>query len=62
MTEANELVHLAYVNPETGTECLPVLGFSSIMLRPGEMARRRAARLPRCCIWSRAKSKPKSTA
>ncbi|MGV6477386.1 cupin domain-containing protein [Azotobacter vinelandii] len=31
-----ELVQLAYVNPETGTECLPTLGFSAIMLRPGE--------------------------
>jgi gentisate 1,2-dioxygenase len=30
------MVHLAYVNPETGAECLPVLGFSAIMLRPGE--------------------------
>lgn len=39
MTEANEVVHLAYVNPETGVECLPVLGFSSIMLRPGEKAK-----------------------
>jgi gentisate 1,2-dioxygenase len=39
VTEANELVHLAYVNPQTGAECLPVLGFSSIMLRPGETAR-----------------------
>jgi len=29
-------VHLAYVNPETGAECLPVLGFSALMLRPGE--------------------------
>lgn len=32
----DELVHLAYVNPETGEECMPVLGFSAIMLRPGE--------------------------
>ena len=31
-----ELVQLAYVNPETGEECMPVLGFSAIMLRPGE--------------------------
>ena len=31
-----ELVHLAYVNPETGRECMPVLGFSALMLRPGE--------------------------
>lgn len=29
-------VHLAYVNPETGGECLPTLGFSAILLRPGE--------------------------
>jgi gentisate 1,2-dioxygenase len=29
-------VHLAYVNPETGGECLPILGFSAQMLRPGE--------------------------
>lgn len=35
-TEAGEPVHLAYVNPETGGECLPTLGFSSLMLRPGE--------------------------
>ena len=39
VTEANELVHLAYVNPQTGAECLPVLGFSALMLRPGETAR-----------------------
>ena len=31
-----EAVQLAYVNPETGAECMPVLGFSAIMLRPGE--------------------------
>jgi gentisate 1,2-dioxygenase len=29
-------VQLAYINPETGRECMPVLGFSAIMLRPGE--------------------------
>ena len=29
-------VHLAYVNPETGAECLPILGFSAQMIRPGE--------------------------
>lgn len=38
VTGAKEMVHLAYVNPETGMECLPVLGFSAIMLRPGETA------------------------
>ena len=32
----NEPIQLAYVNPETGEECMPVLGFSAIMLRPGE--------------------------
>ena len=29
-------VHLAYVNPLTGEECLPTLGCSVLMLRPGE--------------------------
>ncbi len=38
VTGADEMIHLAYVNPQTGLECLPVLGFSSIMLRPGETA------------------------
>lgn len=32
----DELVQLAYVNPVTGQPCLPILGFSAIMLRPGE--------------------------
>jgi gentisate 1,2-dioxygenase len=36
VTPKAELVQLAYVNPETGRECMPVLGFSAIMLRPGE--------------------------
>ena len=36
VTPKGELVQLAYVNPETGRECMPVLGFSAIMLRPGE--------------------------
>lgn len=36
VTPADDMVHLAYVNPETGAECLPVLGFSALMLRPGE--------------------------
>jgi gentisate 1,2-dioxygenase len=29
-------VHLAYVNPSTGEECLPTLGCSALMLRPAE--------------------------
>jgi gentisate 1,2-dioxygenase len=45
VTDRTETVQLAYVNPQTGIECLPVLGFSAIMLRPGETAqpRRRSA-------------------
>jgi len=35
---SGQMAHLAYVNPETGQECLPVLGFSALMLRPGEEA------------------------
>ncbi len=31
-----EPVQLAYVNPETGQECMPTLGFSALMLRPNE--------------------------
>lgn len=37
-TDRDEAVHLAYVNPETGEECLPILGFSAQMLRAGEEA------------------------
>lgn len=41
----DELVQLAYVNPTTGQPCLPILGFSALMLRPGEehALRRRSA-------------------
>ena len=35
-TASGQAVQLAYVNPETGGECLPTLGFSALMLRPGE--------------------------
>ena len=35
----DESVRLAYINPETGRECLPTLGFSALMLRPGEEIR-----------------------
>jgi gentisate 1,2-dioxygenase len=35
-TPTGEIVQLAYVNPETGEECLPILGFSAQMIRPGE--------------------------
>lgn len=38
-TAMGEPVQLAYVNPESGVECLPTLGFSAIMLRPGEVLR-----------------------
>ena len=36
VTAPGEATQLAYVNPETGQECMPTLGFSAIMLRPGE--------------------------
>ncbi len=36
VTDTGTPVQLAYVNPETGAECMPVLGFSALMLRPGE--------------------------
>lgn len=36
VVNTGDAVQLAYINPETGTECLPVLGFSALMLRPGE--------------------------
>jgi len=39
VTAKSDAVQLAYVNPETGAECMPVLGFSAIMLRPGETLR-----------------------
>ncbi|HEU0202635.1 MAG TPA: cupin domain-containing protein [Burkholderiaceae bacterium] len=39
VTPKAEPVHVAYVNPETGQECLPTLGFSALMLRPGEELR-----------------------
>lgn len=39
ITPKNSAVQLAYVNPETGEECMPVLGFSVLMLRPGETLR-----------------------
>lgn len=35
----DEPVHLAYVNPLTGEECLPTLGCSVLMLRPREERR-----------------------
>lgn len=31
-----EIVQVAYVNPETGKDCQQVLGFSALMLRPGQ--------------------------
>ena len=35
-TPAGQPVQLGYVHPETGAECLPTLGFSALLLRPGE--------------------------
>ncbi len=39
VVDRNSMVQLAYINPETGAECMPILGFSAMMLRPGETAR-----------------------
>jgi gentisate 1,2-dioxygenase len=36
VTPRGECAHLAYVNPETGAECLPTLGFSAMRLAPRE--------------------------
>lgn len=36
-SDPQDPVQLAYVNPETGQECLPILGFSALALRPGEV-------------------------
>ncbi len=33
---ARECVQLAYLNPETGADALQILGFSALMLRPGQ--------------------------
>lgn len=44
----DETLQLAYVDPETGKECLPILGFSALALRPGESwkpARRSASQV-----------------
>jgi len=35
----NEAVELSYVNPETGESCLPTIGFTAMLLRPGETVR-----------------------
>ena len=35
-TAADALVEVAYVNPETGADCLETVAFSALMLRPGE--------------------------
>jgi gentisate 1,2-dioxygenase len=32
-------IELDYVNPETGTSCLPTMGFTAMMLKPGEPVR-----------------------
>lgn len=38
-SDDGEAVELDYVNPETGQSCLPVLGFTAMMLKPGETVR-----------------------
>jgi gentisate 1,2-dioxygenase len=34
-----ETAELDYINPETGQSCLPTIGFTAMMVRPGETAR-----------------------
>ncbi len=34
-----ETAELDYINPETGQSCLPTMGFTAMMLRPGESVR-----------------------
>lgn len=46
-SDPSETAQLAYVNPETGQECLPILGFSAMVLRPGETY------MPRRCSASK---------
>ncbi len=36
ITAAGEPIHVAYINPQSGAECLASMGFSALMLRPGE--------------------------
>jgi gentisate 1,2-dioxygenase len=38
-TPRGEAVELDYVNPETGESCLPTMGFTAFMLRPGDAAK-----------------------
>lgn len=38
-TDDEDAVELDYVNPETGDSCLPTLGFTAMMLRPGQDVR-----------------------
>ena len=38
-TGRDKPIHLAYINPLSGEACLPFLGFSALMLRPGETLR-----------------------
>ena len=35
----SQAVELDYINPESGQSCLPTMGFTAMMLRPGETAR-----------------------
>ncbi len=39
--DGSEAVELDDINPETGQSCLPTMGFTAMMLRPGEVARPR---------------------
>ena len=62
-TPRGEPVELDYVNPETGDACLPTMGFTAMMLRPGETRAAAAALdLAPCITSSRAPANRPSTA
>jgi len=41
ITPVGEPIHVAYTNPQSGGECLASMGFSALMLRPGETVKMR---------------------
>jgi gentisate 1,2-dioxygenase len=48
-TARDQLVEVAYVNPETGGDCLTTIGFSALLLRPGEI--RALRRMSPACVY-----------
>ena len=58
VTDRGQMVQLAYVNPETGRECMPILGFSAIMLRAGETVS--PAKRSASCVYPRDRGRRRS--